>query len=136
MSRGTGRVRSEIVNAEEKKNPGFIWNSRTYQWEIDPTYKGPETEGTKTNTISALTPREIANINAGVPYDSPPPENKEGFGLGKIKKKKTIDTKGNLLTNITSRNKLKIKKGQGKRKFRVKNPFVGGLGGSSNIGLS
>ena len=60
---------------------------------------------------------------------------KEGFGLTKIKKKPKED-KGILMTSRASKSNLKIRKGQGKRKFRVKNPFVGGMGSSSNIGLS
>jgi len=135
MSRGTGRVHSEIIDYTRKKNPGFIWNSRTYQWEKDPNYKG-DSQGYQDNTMYGLTDQEKKNALSGKPLDY---RESSKIGLSKIKKRKTIDTKGNLLTNITSRNKLKIKKGQGKRKFRLKSPFVGGMGGSSNtsnIGLS
>jgi hypothetical protein len=130
--RGTGRVHSELIDAMTKKNPGFIWNSRTYQWEKDPNYKG-DSKGYQTNTMYGLTDLEKSNAMAGRDLDY---QEKKGFSLSKPRKSQSLDTKGNLMTNRASQSNLKIRKGQGKRKFRVKNPFVGGMGGSSNIGLS
>ena len=102
MSRGTGRMSSDATLTR----PGYIWNTRTYSWDKDPNYTGPDLKDLK-----------------------------EGFGLSKIKKKPK-EEKGVLMTNKASRNNLKIRKKQGKRKFRVKSSFVGGMGDSSNIGLS
>ena len=130
--RGGGRVHSEIIDAMRKKNPGFIWNSRNYQWEKDPNYKG-DSKGYQTNTMYGLTDLEKSNAMAGRDLDY---QEKKGFSLSKPRKSQSLDTKGNLMTNRASQSNLKIRKGQGKRKFRVKNPFVGGMGGSSNIGLS
>ena len=63
MSRGTGRVQSEIIDGTKKKNPGFIWNSRTYKWEKDPNYDKivPGTDDTP-NTLYLLTDREKKNV--------------------------------------------------------------------------
>ena len=96
---------------DPNSRPGYKWNSRNYTWEKLPNYEGGPTEGKAT----------------------------EGFGLMSVKRKPK-EEKGVLMTDKSTSSNLRIKKRGGKRRFRVKGPFVGGMRKSgnvtSNIGLS
>ena len=131
MSRGTGRVQSEIIDATRKKNPGWRWNSRTYKWEKDPSYDQiePGTDDTP-NTLYLLTDREKKNVLSGKEWNY----NKQNLGVTGVttkKKKKEVAPAEMQFTSATPE-KLKIKKKSGKRDFRYK----GSVGMNQSRGLS
>ena len=137
--RGGGRVHSEIINAMTEKNPGFIWNSRTYQWEKDPNYKG-DSQGYQDNQMYGLTDQEKANALAGRPLDW---SKKVTTGMTPYKKRKVtqVASQGKLMSNRATTNNLRIRKKQGKRSLRVRSRFVGGMqgatgGNTNNLGMS
>ncbi len=125
--RGSGRVDTDYQTALQKKNPGFIYNSRSGTWTKDPNYKGEQTENYKNNTV-------IGNLTDEERYAAKGWDlKKEGMGQsGKIKKKKK--NSADLIYSGSSASNLTIGKKTGKRGFRT-GLHIGTNSGGSNTGV-
>ena len=93
--RGTGRVRSEDIDKEAKKRPGYTWNSRTYSWDKDPNFKGGSGFN-PTATPGVLDKKKKEEVPTEMQFTSASPEK---LKIKKKKGKKDFRYKGSMGTN-------------------------------------